>query len=956
MAEQDKCTTCGSPLPASVRGGLCPACLLKRGLETNTVGFTDEDQADAARRWTPPTVEQLVPIFPELDIVELIGRGGMGAVYKAREKQLDRLVALKILPPEIGREEAFAQRFSREAQAMARLGHPNIVTIHSFGQRGAVELAGGGELYFVLMEYVDGLSLRQLLDAGTVSPKEALAIVPQICDALQYAHDRGIVHRDIKPENILLNRAGQVKIADFGLARLVGLVAGGAAGATDTGADAGSPEALGVTQAGGRVMGTPQYMAPEQIERPSEVDHRADIYALGIVFYQMLTGELPKGKFEPPSRKVFIDVRLDEVVLRALEREPARRYQQVSEIRTQVETILADNALTSQPAQSVAYGWEYRSKRMLWGLPLLHIAEGYDPNTGAPREAKGIIAYGSSAKGIFVVGGRATGVFAFGGLAIGFVAFGGLSLGLIGFGGLVVAALFAYGGVTFAPFSLGGVATGFYVDGGLRTGVDRLPDYWAWYVSILFYGVAIVTCVMAIVLLEVARRRRPWGGALAVKRKAGARGLLGWAGPRSLVVLIGACVGFAAVIVMLNMLNRPAAVRKQPQPTSHQHMVLGPVIERVVNHTGENCLIDLDTGTLVTPPKEVFEGGSKTAIEWMRKNGIDAGGGMQPEVQGLIGFDIIAIPVSDSVWNSSGDAGLMDAKQNAFALSTPGNPVFLSAKGGVPVTYMFQTREGGLGVLQIVGFTDDPKGTRIRYKMLQTESTATPAAPAAMSPTDGWEATLPSGINVELVGVSENPSDGKPWWRPDGTPLTHRPYTHLGASVTPGPGERGNEFVVRLTNLPKENVGTRWGFDPPTSSAGRDPVVELGDSLPQLRAIAAITRTSQDVITVKLGVAAGTWSTVAEASSSGSSSFGQERYNFSFGPAHEQDDTVTITVAHNVSEQEFRIVAVGTHGEELKPGRSTSGIAGDVRQLTCTFHDLQLGLEQANPVRFFAWL
>jgi len=362
-APQDNlCPQCSRPLPSSRPRGLCPACLLKRGLETNTVGFTDDAQAEAARRWTPPTVEQLAPLFPELDIIELIGRGGMGAVYKAREKQLDRLVALKVLPPEIGRDDSlakgFAQRFAREAQAMAKLSHPNIVTIHSFGQR---EMGTGtGEtappepvpvsLYFFIMEYVDGLSLRQLLDAGTVNPKEALAIVPQICDALQYAHDRGIVHRDIKPENILLSRAGQVKIADFGLAKLVGLTAGGATGEATTGAEAGSPMAPGVTQAGEKVMGTPQYMAPEQIDRPGEVDHRADIYSLGVVFYQMLTGELPVGRFEPPSRKVLIDVRLDEVVLRALQREPSRRYQQVSEVKTRVETI-ATSLQPTEPAE-----------------------------------------------------------------------------------------------------------------------------------------------------------------------------------------------------------------------------------------------------------------------------------------------------------------------------------------------------------------------------------------------------------------------------------------------------------------------------------------------------------------------------------------------------------------------------------------------------------------------------
>ena len=208
---------------------------------------------------------------------------------------------------------------------MAKLNHPGIVTIHDFGH------AEG--LYYFLMELVDGASLSLLMHNGRVSPREALAIVPQICDALQYAHDQGIVHRDIKPENILLDRQGRVKVADFGLAKLVGSanenesVAGGAA--TDS---------SDLTEVG-KVMGTPHYMAPEQVDHPGQVDHRADIYALGVVFYQMLTGEFPAKRIEPPSRKVQLDVRLDEVVLRALEKEPKRRYQQVSQVKTAVETI-----------------------------------------------------------------------------------------------------------------------------------------------------------------------------------------------------------------------------------------------------------------------------------------------------------------------------------------------------------------------------------------------------------------------------------------------------------------------------------------------------------------------------------------------------------------------------------------------------------------------------------------
>jgi len=311
MTEETKCSHCGTPLSIGGRGNLCPKCLLKQGLEPNTAGFT-ADGPEASARWAPPKPEELAARFPELEIQELIGRGGMGAVYKARQKNLERLVALKILPPEIGRDPAFAERFAREAQAMARLSHPHIVAIHDFGRRDG--------LFFFLMEYMDGLNLGQLMASGNVSPKEALAIVPQICDALQFAHDQGIVHRDIKPENILLDRRGQVKIADFGLAKLTG-----------------RPTAAATAE---QVMGTPQYMAPEQTEHPSEVDHRSDIYSLGVVFYQMLTGELPLGKFEPPSHKVLIDVRLDEVVLRALEKEPDRRYQQASQVKTEVETIL----------------------------------------------------------------------------------------------------------------------------------------------------------------------------------------------------------------------------------------------------------------------------------------------------------------------------------------------------------------------------------------------------------------------------------------------------------------------------------------------------------------------------------------------------------------------------------------------------------------------------------------
>jgi serine/threonine protein kinase len=280
----------------------------------------------------PPSLEELAQLFPQLEILGLIGTGGMGAVYKARQKELDRVVALKILPPGVGERPGFAERFTREAKALAKLSHPGIVTIHDTGRVDG--------LYYLLMEFVDGVNLRQLLNTGRVTPREAWAIVPQICDALQYAHDAGIVHRDIKPENILLDRQGRVKVADFGLAKLVEGRDASPRRPSEEERTAGTAVPANVTEAG-QVMGTPPYMAPEQIEHPGEVDHRADVYSLGVVFYQMLTGELSGKKLEPPSWKVEIDVRLDEVVLRALEKNPALRYQQVSEVKTLVQTIIA---------------------------------------------------------------------------------------------------------------------------------------------------------------------------------------------------------------------------------------------------------------------------------------------------------------------------------------------------------------------------------------------------------------------------------------------------------------------------------------------------------------------------------------------------------------------------------------------------------------------------------------
>jgi len=321
------CPRCGQPLPGGGLGRLCPSCLLAQGAKN-----------EAENGFKPPALEDLGRWFPQLELLGLLGAGGMGAVYKARQPGLDRVVALKIVPTAGVGWAHFAERFNREARALARLSHPHIVSVHEFGQT--------GEYHYFIMEFVDGSNLRQLESAGRLSPREALQLIPQICDALQYAHDQGVVHRDIKPENVLVDRNGRVKIADFGLAKILG---------HNTGSSRLTVE--------GQVMGTPHYMAPEQMERPLAVDHRADIYSLGVVIYEMLTGDLPLGKFSPPSRKVQVDVRLDEVVLRALENDPACRYQRASEVKSKVEIIATGSgdppaAPAPEPSQPRVVRWQ----------------------------------------------------------------------------------------------------------------------------------------------------------------------------------------------------------------------------------------------------------------------------------------------------------------------------------------------------------------------------------------------------------------------------------------------------------------------------------------------------------------------------------------------------------------------------------------------------------------------
>jgi serine/threonine protein kinase len=313
LSADSQCPLCGVTLPVDAVNGCCPRCLMAGAMQPTQAGET-----------APPipalTPEKLAPHFPQLEILECLGRGGMGVVYKARQKSLNRLVALKLLAPERADDPQFAARFEKEAHALAALNHPNIVGVHDFGQ--------AGDFYFLLMEFVDGVNLRQLFQTKRLTPKEALSIVPPVCEALQCAHDHGIVHRDIKPENLLIDKNGTVKIADFGIAKIVERTSEFVPSAAE------DPT---LESRATFPLGTPDYAAPEQSN--GTADHRADIYSLGVVLYEMLTGERPKENFIAPSKRVQVDIRIDEIVLRALEKQPELRFATAAEFRTQVEAI-----------------------------------------------------------------------------------------------------------------------------------------------------------------------------------------------------------------------------------------------------------------------------------------------------------------------------------------------------------------------------------------------------------------------------------------------------------------------------------------------------------------------------------------------------------------------------------------------------------------------------------------
>ncbi|MBI3818731.1 MAG: serine/threonine protein kinase [Planctomycetes bacterium] len=431
-------------------------------------------------------------------IIREIGRGGMGVVYLAEQESLKRRVALKVLRHHLTLEPRHVSRFQREARAAARLRHPNIVSIFAVGDDDGHQ--------FIAMDYIPGPTLAAVIDAlkklerrptaadlakitnnknleGCATyPEAAARLMLPVYDAVQAAHDAGIVHRDLKPSNIILDGNGSPSVADFGLAK----------GEGDIG-----------LSFSGEPIGTPFYMAPEQVRASVKTtDARTDIYSLGVTLYELLTLERPFQADSypdlvqriltfparsPRSVDKHISKNLERVVMQAMNKNIDARYPSTREFSQDLVRAIGGGPVLAKRARWTVCprggrfivgigvvgsrrdggyiygypGYEYKSERKVFGIPLLHIANGMNPETGRPYVAKGIVAIGNTAVGVLAIGGAAFGGIAIGGMSFGVLAaLGGIAIGTgISLGGVAVGSL-AVGGLAVGIYSLGGAAFG----------------------------------------------------------------------------------------------------------------------------------------------------------------------------------------------------------------------------------------------------------------------------------------------------------------------------------------------------------------------------------------------------------------------------------------------------------------------------------------------------------------
>jgi len=386
----DSDVTLPIPRPTPKEGGLSEP-QAQALLAVGEGAFDTRPASSGARGWEPPSVEMLQRALPQYEITALIARGGMGAVYKGMQRALNRPVAIKVLPPEMddGGDLQFAARFKQEAQAMAQLSHPNIVAVFDAGEVYSSPLAPREEpsasptemppglshagvhaeppahlaerdgyrtaplLYFV-MEFIEGTDVARLIASeGRLDTARAVPIIAAVCEALAFAHEEGIVHRDIKPSNIMIDKRGRVKVADFGLAKAVNI------------------ESTLMTRSD-VAMGTPDFVAPEALIPGMKVDGRADLYAVGVMLYQMLTGKIPRGRFELPSGVVpQVDQGFDAIVDRAMQTDREKRYSTATEMKRDVERVEARSGGFQPPGPEVTAVGNRRSLEKSRMSPIL---------------------------------------------------------------------------------------------------------------------------------------------------------------------------------------------------------------------------------------------------------------------------------------------------------------------------------------------------------------------------------------------------------------------------------------------------------------------------------------------------------------------------------------------------------------------------------------------------------
>ncbi len=337
-------------------------------------------------RWVPPTVEEMQNLLPQYDVQRFVAKGGMGAVYQGAQRSLQRVVAVKILPPGIDDGDMqFASRFKQEAQSMAQLSHPHIVAVYDAGE------TRDGLLYFV-MEFIEGTDVGQLIaTSGRLDPRHALAVTAAVCDALAFAHEEGVIHRDIKPSNVMLDKRARVKVADFGLAKVTNI---------ETSVLTGTSTAIG----------SAHFTAPEVLAGSSAVDHRADLYAVGVMLYQMLVGQIPQGRFDLPSLLVpGLDPRVDLIVDKAMKTNRENRYSTAGEMRQAVEEVVRDFVspkASGGTARKPLRGWGFAAAvvavmMLVLGAVLLMKNPAHKSEAAPVAEASTVTA-GSGRKGVWM--------------------------------------------------------------------------------------------------------------------------------------------------------------------------------------------------------------------------------------------------------------------------------------------------------------------------------------------------------------------------------------------------------------------------------------------------------------------------------------------------------------------------------------------------------------------------